>query len=157
MNTSTFDFKKCNILTFITSYSYNNLYTTSKSNLYGIVCELDSFILLLTALHYVFWATISIFYCLVFWRFGILPFMSSECYFDHFFKNKLYNLFIHFLSLFIIILFIFSGYIAMSDNWFSEFVYEVVVDKKYLTSDMLDVLKQTPVVLPAWDPMGALA
>lgn len=50
-----------------------------------------------------------------------------------------------------------KGYIAMSDNWFSEFVYEVVVDKKHLTSDIVDVLKQTPVVLPAWDPMGALA
>lgn len=50
-----------------------------------------------------------------------------------------------------------KGYIAMSDEWFSEFVYEVVVDKKYLPSEMLDILQQTPVVLPAWDPMGALA
>ena len=51
----------------------------------------------------------------------------------------------------------FVGYISMSDEWFSEFVYEVVIDKKYLSSEILDVLKQTPVVLPAWDPMGALA
>lgn len=45
----------------------------------------------------------------------------------------------------------------MSDDWFSEFVYEVVIDKKFLTEEILAVTKQTPVVLPAWDPMGALA
>lgn len=45
----------------------------------------------------------------------------------------------------------------MSDDWFTEFVYEVVIDKKYLPEDVLNVLTQTPVVLPAWDPMGALA
>ena len=50
-----------------------------------------------------------------------------------------------------------KGFIAMSDEWFSEFVYEVVIDKKYIPVEMLDVLKQTPIVLPAWDPMGALA
>jgi bleomycin hydrolase len=37
----------------------------------------------------------------------------------------------------------------MSDEWFSEFVYEVVIDKKYIPVEMLDVLKQTPIVLPA--------
>lgn len=45
----------------------------------------------------------------------------------------------------------------MTDDWFSEFVYEVVVDKKFLSSDVLDVLQQEPTVLPAWDPMGSLA
>lgn len=49
------------------------------------------------------------------------------------------------------------GYLIMSDDWFSEFVYEVVIDKKFLTEEILAVTKQTPVVLPAWDPMGALA
>lgn len=50
-----------------------------------------------------------------------------------------------------------KGFIVMSDDWFSEFVYEVVVDKKHVPSEILEVLKQTPVVLPAWDPMGSLA
>lgn len=45
----------------------------------------------------------------------------------------------------------------MTDDWFSEYVYEVVVDKKYLSAEVLDVMQQEPVVLPAWDPMGALA
>lgn len=50
-----------------------------------------------------------------------------------------------------------KGYLTMTDGWFSEFVYEVVVSKKLLDQDTLDILKQKPVVLPAWDPMGALA
>ena len=45
----------------------------------------------------------------------------------------------------------------MKDDWFSEYVYEVVVDKKYVPEDVLAILKQEPKVLPAWDPMGALA
>lgn len=45
----------------------------------------------------------------------------------------------------------------MTDDWFSEFVYEVVVDKKFLPSDVLDVMQQEPTTLPAWDPMGSLA
>ncbi|TKC45619.1 hypothetical protein EI555_013927 [Monodon monoceros] len=38
------------------------------------------------------------------------------------------------------------------DEWFSEYVYEVVLDE-----EVLAVLEQEPIVLPAWDPMGALA
>lgn len=45
----------------------------------------------------------------------------------------------------------------MTDDWFSEYVYEVVVDKKFLAQEVLDVMNQEPIVLPAWDPMGALA
>ncbi|XP_053562119.1 bleomycin hydrolase [Bombina bombina] len=50
-----------------------------------------------------------------------------------------------------------KGYLIMTDDWFSEYVYEIVVDKKFVPEEVLDVLKQEPVVLPAWDPMGALA
>lgn len=50
-----------------------------------------------------------------------------------------------------------KGYLTMTVDWFSEFVYEVVVNKKVLDQETLDILKQEPVVLPAWDPMGALA
>lgn len=51
----------------------------------------------------------------------------------------------------------FSGYLIMTDEWFSEYVYEVVVDKRFLSPEVLEVMKQEPVMLPAWDPMGALA
>lgn len=49
------------------------------------------------------------------------------------------------------------GYLCMTDEWFSEYVYEVVVDKKHVPEEVLAVLEQEPIVLPAWDPMGALA
>ena len=45
----------------------------------------------------------------------------------------------------------------MTDEWFSEYVYEVVVDKKFVTAEVANVMDQTAVILPAWDPMGALA
>ena len=50
-----------------------------------------------------------------------------------------------------------KGYLVMSDDWFSEFTFEVVIDKKYVDEEVIKVLQQEPVVLPAWDPMGALA
>jgi len=50
-----------------------------------------------------------------------------------------------------------EGYMLMSDAWFDEFVYELTVSKTYLSSELLDVLETEPVVLPPWDPMGALA
>lgn len=50
-----------------------------------------------------------------------------------------------------------KGYLCMTDEWFSEYVYEVVVDRKHVPEEVLAVLEQEPIVLPAWDPMGALA
>lgn len=52
-----------------------------------------------------------------------------------------------------------KGYLCMTDRWFEEFLYQVVVAKNDLDQDILDVLKKTDNihVLPAWDPMGALA
>lgn len=50
-----------------------------------------------------------------------------------------------------------SGYLMMTDDWFTEFVYEVVVDKALVPQEVIDVLKLEATVLPPWDPMGALA
>ena len=50
-----------------------------------------------------------------------------------------------------------KGYFTMDDPWFSEFVYEVAVPKSMLPREYQDALKDGPIVLPAWDPMGALA
>ncbi|GBP83072.1 Bleomycin hydrolase [Eumeta japonica] len=50
-----------------------------------------------------------------------------------------------------------KGYLLLTEPWFREFVFEVVVDKKYVSQEVLDVFKQEPQVLPAWDPMGTLA
>ena len=49
------------------------------------------------------------------------------------------------------------GYFVMSDEWMDEFVYQVVVDPKFVDKSVSDVLKGEPTVLPLWDPMGALA
>ena len=45
----------------------------------------------------------------------------------------------------------------MSDDWFDEYNYEVVVYKDYITKDEFSLYQKDPVVLPPWDPMGALA
>ena len=50
-----------------------------------------------------------------------------------------------------------KGSMVMTDRWFDEFLYEVTVSKKYLSPELLEVLDTVPVVLPPWDPMGALA
>ena len=51
-----------------------------------------------------------------------------------------------------------KGYYIMSDEWFDQYLYEVVVSKKYLESDIIDIYeKQDAQLLPPWDPMGALA
>lgn len=50
-----------------------------------------------------------------------------------------------------------EGYLTMTDEWFDEFVYQIVLDRKDLPKEVLAVLEREAVVLPPWDPMGALA
>jgi bleomycin hydrolase len=50
-----------------------------------------------------------------------------------------------------------KGYFIMSDQWFNEYMYQVVVNKKYLTKEQLDILDTETIVLNPWDPMGSLA
>ncbi|MEE8437129.1 MAG: C1 family peptidase [Candidatus Neomarinimicrobiota bacterium] len=50
-----------------------------------------------------------------------------------------------------------KGYDIMSDSWFDEYNYEVVVHKDYMTAADLSEYQDKPVHLPPWDPMGALA
>ena len=50
-----------------------------------------------------------------------------------------------------------KGYFIMSDSWFDEYNYQVVINRKYLTSELIEQLNQEPIVLPPWDPMGSLA
>lgn len=46
-----------------------------------------------------------------------------------------------------------QGHLIMTDQWFDEYMFRVVVDKKYIPSDILKYLDQKPIVLPPWDPM----
>ena len=51
-----------------------------------------------------------------------------------------------------------DGFDTISDAWFDEYVYQVVVDKKYLTPQQRDVYEnEQATVLAPWDPMGSLA
>lgn len=50
-----------------------------------------------------------------------------------------------------------KGYFVASDKWFDEFTYQVIINKKHLSAEQLAALKQEPIVLEPWDPMGTLA
>lgn len=50
-----------------------------------------------------------------------------------------------------------KGYFTMSDDWFTEYVFEVAVPAALLPADLQAALKEPAIALPAWDPMGALA
>jgi len=45
----------------------------------------------------------------------------------------------------------------MSDAWFNEYVYQIVVDQSVVPKEALAALNTEPIVLPPWDPMGSLA
>ena len=50
-----------------------------------------------------------------------------------------------------------KGFFVMSDAWFDEYMYQVVVHRKYLTEEEISEYEREPVALEPWDPMGALA
>lgn len=50
-----------------------------------------------------------------------------------------------------------KGYFVMSDDWMDQFVYQFVINKKYLSAEQQKAQAQEPIVLKPWDPMGALA
>lgn len=47
-----------------------------------------------------------------------------------------------------------KGYFTMADSWMNDYVYEVVVHKKYLTKAQQAILETAPVELPAWDSLA---
>ena len=50
-----------------------------------------------------------------------------------------------------------EGYYIMTDEWFDEYNYQIVVNRKYLTDEQKAAFEQAPIVLKPWDPMGSLA
>jgi bleomycin hydrolase len=48
-----------------------------------------------------------------------------------------------------------NGHLIMTDEWFNEYMFRLVVEKQYITDKVKQVLKQKPIRLPAWDPMFA--
>ncbi|MBQ8097945.1 MAG: C1 family peptidase [Bacteroidaceae bacterium] len=49
----------------------------------------------------------------------------------------------------------YNGHIIMSDKWFSEYVFRLVIEKKYVPEKLQALTKQKPIRLPAWDPLFA--
>ena len=47
------------------------------------------------------------------------------------------------------------GHLIMTDAWFDEYMFRVVVDKKYVPEKILKLSQQKPILLPAWDPLFA--
>lgn len=46
-----------------------------------------------------------------------------------------------------------KGKLIMTDKWFDEYMFRLVFNKKYVPAKYLDMMKQKPISLPAWDPM----
>ncbi len=46
-----------------------------------------------------------------------------------------------------------NGYITMTDDWFNEYMFRVVVLKKYINAKTLKILEKKAIILPPWDPM----
>lgn len=51
----------------------------------------------------------------------------------------------------------YNGYLVMTKDWFEKYMYQVVVNKKYLTDEQKKLYEQEPIILNPWDPMGSLA
>jgi bleomycin hydrolase len=46
-----------------------------------------------------------------------------------------------------------NGFLIMTDSWFNEYMFRLVVSKKYVDEKTLKILEQEAIVLPPWDPM----
>ena len=49
----------------------------------------------------------------------------------------------------------YQGHLIMTDEWFDEYMFRLVLETKYVPAKVMDIFKQNPIRLPAWDPMFA--
>lgn len=47
-----------------------------------------------------------------------------------------------------------KGYFSMSDEWFDEYVFQVIVNPVYVSEEVLDGLDKPAIQLEPWDPMA---
>ncbi|MBN2367325.1 MAG: C1 family peptidase [Calditrichaeota bacterium] len=45
-----------------------------------------------------------------------------------------------------------KGYLTMTDEWFNEYMFRLVVHKRFVSDEVLQILTRKPIVLPPWDP-----
>ena len=48
-----------------------------------------------------------------------------------------------------------QGNLIMTNEWFNEYMFRVVLEEKYIPANIRAMMDQKPVMLPAWDPMFA--
>ncbi len=46
-----------------------------------------------------------------------------------------------------------NGLFTMTDDWFDEYMFRIVIHKQFLPEKVLKILKQKPIKLPPWDRM----
>ena len=46
-----------------------------------------------------------------------------------------------------------KGYLVMTDRWFNEFSFRMVVDKKYVPENILKMFEQKPTMIAPDDPL----
>ncbi len=46
-----------------------------------------------------------------------------------------------------------KGYLTFTDKWFDEYMFRVVVHKKFVSQKVLDIYSKKAEMLPPWDPM----
>lgn len=46
-----------------------------------------------------------------------------------------------------------AGHLIMTDKWFDEYMFRLVVERRFVPAATLQLLNQQPTVLPAWDPL----
>lgn len=49
----------------------------------------------------------------------------------------------------------YQGHLIMTDEWFNEYMFRLVIHKKYASRKVTQAAKKKPVLLPCWDPMFA--
>lgn len=47
----------------------------------------------------------------------------------------------------------YQGNLIMTNDWFNEYMFRVVLEEKYIPANIRTLLDQKPILLPAWDPM----
>ena len=47
----------------------------------------------------------------------------------------------------------YKGHLIMTDEWFNEYMFRLVVETKYVPEKVKKLFAQDPILLPAWDPM----
>ncbi|MFZ5517226.1 MAG: aminopeptidase C [Candidatus Zhuqueibacterota bacterium] len=47
----------------------------------------------------------------------------------------------------------YNGFLIMTDDWFDDYMFRLVVHKTFVSPDVLEILKQKPILLAPWDRM----